>query len=195
MKSFRHIKIFRQKLPWSQRLPQIQQQHRHGHSMQMSFLKPSIANRISSLPPDLPFMTHDLSCREFRTRFPHYSNNASALYDMIRTQALYPPSYFVQLHGTHTETRRNGNKETKDKIQDFLVVVNLTHLLGGLGSGEVELLPDNKRGYRGTRFPSLKPTVSDSSDGEEGADSCEDGASAMWQTNRAGSPSRSNARS
>jgi len=130
----------------------------------------TITQTWSYLPPDLPFMTHDLSCREFRTRFPHYSNNASALYDMIRTQALYPPSYFVQLHGTHTETRRNGNKETKDKIQDFLVVVNLTHLLGGLGSGEVELLPDNKRGYRGTRFPSLKPTVSDSSDGEEGAD-------------------------
>ncbi|KAH7403651.1 hypothetical protein BKA64DRAFT_457906 [Cadophora sp. MPI-SDFR-AT-0126] len=132
---------------------------------------PSLADQTwSYIPPDLPFMTHDLTCREFRTRFPLYSTDSATLYDVIRTQALYPPTYFVQLHGTHTETRRNGNKETKDKIQDFLVLVNLTNLLGGLGSGELEFLPDNKRGYRGTRIPSLKPTVSDRADGEEGSD-------------------------
>jgi hypothetical protein len=87
---------------------------------------------------------------------------------MIKTQARYPPSYFVQIHGSHTETRRNGNKETKDKITDFLIRINITHLLGQLGTGEVELLPDNKRGYRGTRIPSLKPTVSEVLDEEAG---------------------------
>lgn len=79
---------------------------------------------------------------------------------MIKHQAAHGPSYFVQIYGTHTETRRNGNKETKDKIADFKIRINISYLLGQIGSGELELLPDNKRGYRGTRLPSLKPTVS-----------------------------------
>ncbi|KAL2066995.1 hypothetical protein VTL71DRAFT_1419 [Oculimacula yallundae] len=133
-------------------------------------LLPAASPNFSYVPPDVPFMTHDLSCREFRTRFPLYSTDSSALYQMIKTQCCYPPSYFVQLHGTHTETRRNGNKETKDKIEDFLVTVNITNLLGGLGKGEIEFLPDNKRGYRGTRIVSLKPTVTAETDTEEGSD-------------------------
>jgi hypothetical protein len=87
---------------------------------------------------------------------------------MIKTQLRYPPSYFVQIHGSHTETRRNGNKESKDKITDFILRINITTLLGSLGSGEVELLPDNKRGYRGTRIPSFKPTVGETLDEEAG---------------------------
>lgn len=64
----------------------------------------------------------------------------------------------MQLYGTHTETRRNGNKETKDKVTDFKIRINITHLLGPLGSGLVEYLPDNKRGYRGTIIPRLPPS-------------------------------------
>ena len=81
---------------------------------------------------------------------------------MIREQAGYPPSYFVKLFGTHTETVRNGNKETKNNITDFLIQINITHLLTrGVGSGNetIEVLPDNKRGYRGGRLPGFKPTV------------------------------------
>jgi hypothetical protein len=81
---------------------------------------------------------------------------------MIREQASYPPSYFVELNGTHTETVRNGNKETKNKITDFHIRLNITHLLTrgiGVGDETIELLPDNKRGYRGGRIPGLKPTV------------------------------------
>ncbi|TVY84240.1 hypothetical protein LSUE1_G002926 [Lachnellula suecica] len=119
--------------------------------------------------PDLPFSSHDIGTREIRTRFPNYSTSASTLEAMIREQASYPPTYYVQLHGTHTETRRQGNKETKDKINDFLILINITHLLTpgrGLG-GKLELLPDNKRGYRGTRFPSLNPSVSDVEEADE----------------------------
>lgn len=105
---------------------------------------------------------------EIRTRFPLFSTDSTQLYQMIKSQARYPPSLFVQIYGSHTETRRNGNKETKDKVVDFIVKVNLTHLLGKLGSGEIELLPDNKRGYRGTRIPRMKPTVGDSLDEEAG---------------------------
>jgi hypothetical protein len=119
-------------------------------------------------PPELAFHSHDMFCSEFRTRFPNYSTDSKQLYQMIKNQAAYPPSYFVQIHGTHTETRRNGNKETKDKIVDFLIRINITHLLGKLGSGDIELLPDNKRGYRGTRLPSMIPTVGDALDEEAG---------------------------
>ncbi|CZR61934.1 uncharacterized protein PAC_11831 [Phialocephala subalpina] len=111
-------------------------------------------------PCELPFSTHDLGYSEFRTRLPTYSTDSIQLYNMIRHQASHPPSYFVKLYGTHTETRRNGNKETKDKITDFYLRINISYLLGHFGSGELELLPDNKRGYRGTRLPSIKPTVS-----------------------------------
>ncbi|CAL3963676.1 hypothetical protein PZA11_001222 [Diplocarpon coronariae] len=121
-------------------------------------------------PPELPFSSHGMNREEYRTRFPNYSTNSSLLCQMIKEQALYPPSYFVQLSGSHQETRLDGNKETKDTIQDFHISVNLTHLLGGLGSGEVKLLADNQRGYRGTRIVSLKPTVSDESHGEQGTD-------------------------
>ena len=48
---------------------------------------------------------------------------------MIRDQAACPPTYFVQIFGTHTETRRNGNKETKDRITDFKIQINITNLL------------------------------------------------------------------
>lgn len=82
---------------------------------------------------------------------------------MIHEQSLHPPPYFVQLHGMHTEIVRDGKKETKNKITDFYIRINITHLLGspavGTGRGKMELLPDNKRGYRGGRIPSLNPTV------------------------------------
>ncbi|KAG0650000.1 hypothetical protein D0Z07_3938 [Hyphodiscus hymeniophilus] len=112
--------------------------------------------------PALPFSTHDSDSTEIRTRFPDYSTNAKTLYDMICEQASYPPLYFVELNGTHTETVRNGKKETKNKVTDFVIRINITHLLTrgiGIGSETVELLPDNKRGYRGTRIPVFTPTV------------------------------------
>ncbi|KUJ08063.1 uncharacterized protein LY89DRAFT_659779 [Mollisia scopiformis] len=111
-------------------------------------------------PCELPFSTHDLSYTEYRTRFPNYSTDSNQLYKMIRHQAAHCPSYFVTIYGTHTETRRNGNKETKDKITDFHLRINISYLLGQIGSGKMELLADNKRGYRGTRLASLKPSVS-----------------------------------
>lgn len=113
-------------------------------------------------PPDLPFSTRDnIDGTEFRTRFPDYSTNAETLLQMIREQASYPPTYHVLLNGTHTETVRNGNKETKNKITDFFIKINITHLLTPrIGvNGLLELLPDNKRGYRGGRIPGFKPTV------------------------------------
>lgn len=121
-------------------------------------------------PPEPPFSSHDLSYTEYRTRFPNYSNDASTLCTFIKQQLHYPASYFVELWGTHTETRRNGNKETKDKITDFHIRINLTYLLGPPGSGTIEYLPDNKRGYRGTIIPRLPPNKGISLDEEVGED-------------------------
>jgi hypothetical protein len=95
---------------------------------------------------------------EVRTQFPNYSTEASTLYCMLQQQASFPPCYYVQLVGTHTETVRQNNKDTKNKVRDFWIKVNLTFLLGGQ---EVECLPDNKRGYRGGMFPVLTPNVAD----------------------------------
>jgi hypothetical protein len=80
---------------------------------------------------------------------------------MMHDQAQFPPSYYVWITGTHTETSRSGNKETKKTITDFFLNINLTHLLqpARREGGYIELLPDNKRGYRGGIVPTLKPTV------------------------------------
>jgi hypothetical protein len=120
-------------------------------------------------PPELPFSSHDLGCTEFRTRFPNYSTEEFQLYQMLKQQAAHPPTYIVQLHGQHTEQRlAAGNKKEKDVVVDFHLRINITNLLGNVGTGELELLPDGKRGYRGTRIISLKPTVSDKLDSHDG---------------------------
>ncbi|TGO53862.1 hypothetical protein BCON_0116g00060 [Botryotinia convoluta] len=112
-------------------------------------------------PPDLLFSSHDLDCSDFRTLFSNFSTNATTLYDMIREQTKYPPGYYLNVPGWHNETRRQGNKETTSKITDFLIRINITHLLArGVGlNGEIECLPKNVRGYRGGRLPSSEPTV------------------------------------
>ncbi|TVY13279.1 hypothetical protein LARI1_G008969 [Lachnellula arida] len=122
-------------------------------------------------PPELAFASYDMGKTEQRTRFPNYSTNSGTLESMIREQASYPPTYIVKLHGSHTETRRNGNKETKDKIDDFFIRINITNLLspgpGADSTGRLELLPDNQRGFRGTRFPSLNPSLQDVEQADE----------------------------
>jgi hypothetical protein len=115
----------------------------------------------TSAPETLPFSSHDSSCVEYRTLFPNYSTNAQDLYDMILTQARFPPVYSISLWGTHTETVRQQNKEQKKKVIDFSIKINMTHTISPyVGKyGHLELLPNNVRGYRGTRFPSFTPTV------------------------------------
>lgn len=80
---------------------------------------------------------------------------------MIRKQARSPPTYSIALSGTHTETIRQGNKDQKKNVVDFSIKINMTHTVSPLPEryGHLELLPNNKRGYRGTRFPSFTPTI------------------------------------
>ncbi|POS88110.1 hypothetical protein EPUL_001087 [Erysiphe pulchra] len=113
-------------------------------------------------PPDPAFSTRNFAASEVYTRFAKYSNNVDALHSLINEQALYPPTYYVQIHGKHNETQHESNsKESQKEVTDFYFRINITHLLGPQGSGEIQFLPDDKRGYRGTRYPSLKPKLND----------------------------------
>jgi len=81
---------------------------------------------------------------------------------MIREQAVFPPCYHVRVWGTHQETSHHGNKKTKTRVDDFFFEINLTPLLikHGEAAGEMELLPDNIRGYRGGVIKRLSPSLS-----------------------------------
>jgi hypothetical protein len=102
-----------------------------------------------------------MDCSEVRTHFPDYSKHTDTLLSMLHDQASFAPTYFVRLTGTHTQTTRRGNKDEKSTITDFMIQINLTHLLQPRPreGGQLEILPDNKRGYRGGIFPGLKPTA------------------------------------
>jgi hypothetical protein len=108
---------------------------------------------------------------------------------MIYEQAAYPPIYYVELKGTHTETtyRRgdgvsfiphnpghrhrhrhhssswstNGIKQSQKTITDFFIRINITYLLSsGPGiGGELKLLADDETGYRGGIIKRFTPSI------------------------------------
>jgi hypothetical protein len=91
---------------------------------------------------------------------PNASTDADVLHHHIAVQARYPPGYYVDIRGTHYETKRQGNKETKDKVTDFYIRISIQYLLARkIGGGRIECLRNNVRGYRGGRIPTLEPTV------------------------------------
>ena len=105
---------------------------------------------------------------------------------MIYEQASYPPTYYIEFKGTHTETtyrndgnygngnhsghsrsrhqRRNSNTRTTSTITDFCIRINLTHLLstGPDVGGELEILKDDQKGYRGGIIKRKSPGVGSS---------------------------------
>jgi len=107
-------------------------------------------------PPEVPFSSHGFDNTEIRTHFPDFSHTTATLFAMIKEQSSCAPCYTVQIHGSHKETERNGNKETKRTVQDFSLRLNLTDLLA---QTPMESLPNNKRGYRGGIIPMMKPVV------------------------------------
>ncbi|KAH8687096.1 hypothetical protein BGZ60DRAFT_70 [Tricladium varicosporioides] len=147
-------------------------------------LRPQLLRFWYQHPPDLPFSNHDTNCDDVQTCFPGYSDDAETLRQMIYEQASYPPTYYLELQGTHTETTyRQGNRRghnsfsngrrrasggsyesdtvTQNTVTDFNIRVNITHLLsqGPDIGGELELLPDNTRGYRGGIIKRQTPTI------------------------------------
>ena len=78
-------------------------------------------------PPTPPFSNHDWNTNSFWTLFPNYSHNANELYNMIMEQASYPPTYLIEIHGTHMQKR--PGKDNKERVTDFLLKMNLTTYL------------------------------------------------------------------
>ncbi|PQE05485.1 ABC transporter protein [Rutstroemia sp. NJR-2017a BBW] len=111
-------------------------------------------------PTELPWSKHDASYSEFSSNMPNASTDADVLQYHIASQARYPPGYYVEIRGTHNETKRQGNKETKDRVTDFYIRISIQYLIARkLGDGQLWCLPNNVRGYRGGRIPTLEPTV------------------------------------
>jgi hypothetical protein len=128
----------------------------------------------------LPFSRHDHNPRNVDTYFPDYSTDAETLQQMIYEQASYPPTYYVEFKGVHTETtyrnsgngvhlgnsnndqrRRDSDTQTTNTITDFLIRINITHLLstGPDVGGELRILADKQKGYRGGIIKRKTPSI------------------------------------
>jgi hypothetical protein len=100
---------------------------------------------------------------------------------MIYEQASYPPTYYVEFKGVHTETtyrdggngvhlgngnnhqrQRDSDTRTTNTITDFFIRINITHLLstGPNVGGELHILPDELKGYRGGIIQRTTPSIS-----------------------------------
>ncbi|KAF4627952.1 hypothetical protein G7Y89_g10201 [Cudoniella acicularis] len=151
-------------------------------------------------PPALPFSNNQSSSADVLTCFPDYSTDANTLQQMIYEQASYPPTYYLELKGTHTETTyqshrrgsrsgvsfnigtqrnagfsygsghrnrrssissRSSDGRTVNTVVDFFIRINITHLLtrGPDIPGQLELILDNVKGYRGGIYQRKTPTI------------------------------------
>ena len=63
------------------------------------------------------------------THYPLYSQDAGILGKILQDQAKYPPTFTIQIVGTHTETTRTKDKQEKKTVTDFNVRLDMTHLL------------------------------------------------------------------
>ncbi|CAG8950856.1 hypothetical protein HYFRA_00003073 [Hymenoscyphus fraxineus] len=146
--------------------------------------EPRMRRRWYTPPPDLPFSSPGRNPIIVQTYFPDYSTDAETLRQMIYDQASYPPTYYMELKGTHTETtyRRQSNgftmgnnggrghnhnednnteSQSSTTITDFFIRINMTDLLsaGANVGGELHLLADNQKGFRGGIIKRLHPSV------------------------------------
>lgn len=94
---------------------------------------------------------------------PFLSSNAEVLCKFLMQQAALPPLVFISVKGTHTVSRRSGDKHTSDETVtdfDFLIDGSTTILppVSGLNTPQrtVKVIQDNDgvSAYRGGRFKS-----------------------------------------
>ncbi|RFU28761.1 hypothetical protein B7463_g7588, partial [Scytalidium lignicola] len=119
---------------------------------------------VIRLPPTLPVSSESSDQLEVRSLCPAFSSSDGALEDMLREQALYPPRYYVELFGTHTETRRQSGKEKKERVTDFHIKIDITNTLSKNpgqqgGFNYTHSLEGFEKGYRGGILKSLTPTL------------------------------------
>lgn len=63
------------------------------------------------------------------THWPEYSEDPSALQEMLEEQAKYPPIFTARITGTHSETVHKKDKKEKTAVTDFDIRLDMTHLL------------------------------------------------------------------
>ncbi|KAI2246574.1 hypothetical protein LOZ11_005100 [Ophidiomyces ophidiicola] len=94
---------------------------------------------------------------------PYLSSNAEVLYKFFKLQAALPPLVFVSVKGTHTLTRRNGDKQiSSETVTDFDFLVDGSDTIlppaGRLNRAfqVLKVIQDNDGilAYRGGRFRS-----------------------------------------
>ncbi|KAL8762348.1 MAG: hypothetical protein Q9203_007151 [Teloschistes exilis] len=110
------------------------------------------------IQPDLPKSNLSRDETTTITHYPLYSQDASFLGQMLQDQAKYPPTFTARMVGTHTETRRNKEKQEKVTVTDFDVRLDMTHLLVPSATTHTSLLRSGfetpspgMKAYRGHR--------------------------------------------
>lgn len=87
-----------------------------------------------------------------------YTLYADTLEELITTQAQYPPVLTLRVQGTHSEKKKNN----KTRVTDFDFKLDMTHLLipsDGSKPGEMHMIPEGTKAYRGTRMPTESRAV------------------------------------
>ena len=92
------------------------------------------------------------------THYPLYSQDATILGKMIKDQSKYPPIFTARIIGTHTETRRDKEKQEEIAVTDFDIRLDMTHLLvpdsatpHTLRNREPKVSSSRCKAYRGSR--------------------------------------------
>ncbi|KAL4782863.1 major facilitator superfamily domain-containing protein [Aspergillus varians] len=114
---------------------------------------------------------------------PNFSTSASTLETFIAAQTRLPPRPCLVVHGSHKETRKNGNETKSENVTDFDFRIDLTRTLLRWGRDEhngpsqrwsyttVVSDHDGQKAYRGGRIPTRSKTpgriaLSDDVEGE-----------------------------
>ncbi|WEW58040.1 hypothetical protein PRK78_003507 [Emydomyces testavorans] len=149
--------------------PPAYAEHSEPLPLVSAFGDSSVNGSLGSAAYDIPGGHVLTSHREGKTYTvslaPYLSSNADVLYKFFKIQAGLPPQVFISVKGSHTVSRRNGDKQTSSETVtdfDFLIDGSDTVLPPATGlDGVYRVLKvmqddDGVSAYRGGRFKSTR---------------------------------------
>ncbi|KAF5566880.1 hypothetical protein FPHYL_3570 [Fusarium phyllophilum] len=90
-------------------------------------------------------------------RDPRSDADPAFLEKWVRTMARFPPSPYINITGTHKETKRDSDgKSKREEVTDFRIMVNLQNYLypnfivNTLGNSTLKTVESGEKTYRGT---------------------------------------------
>ncbi|KAG5807282.1 hypothetical protein H9Q74_007964 [Fusarium xylarioides] len=90
-------------------------------------------------------------------RDPRSDADPAFLEKWVRTMARFPPSPYINIAGTHKETKRDSDgKSKREEVTDFRIMVNLQNYLypnfivNSLGNSTLKTVESGEKTYRGT---------------------------------------------